>query len=290
MRQHRRKEQNVFGWDVSEQDIDHLIARGKYSKAVKPLRSMLREHPEDIHLRQKLADVLARTGGNREAVSILELLVDEFAGDGFNAKAIAIAKKIQRIDPERTDVEQRLVGLLHRPEPSPGLLGQSAGQEPAPGEPDEYSTEVESFRLSPLFTDFSPAELLALIHGLNLLTFEPGEIVIAEGEPGTSLLVVASGRVRVYVRNDVNHQVEIRKLGAGEFFGEISILTGQPRTATVVAAEPCEILELDQANVEEIGRDYPNVPKVIREFAGERAMSPEEITARQEIELPLGWE
>ena len=48
--------------------------------------------------------------------------------------------------------------------------------------------------------------------------------------------------------------------------------------------------ELDKANVEEIGRKYPNVPRVIREFAGERAMSPEETTARQDIELPLGWE
>lgn len=273
----------MFGWDVSEQDIDRLIARGKHSKAVKPLRALVREHPGDIHLRQKLADVLARTGESREAVSILEALVDHFAEDGFNAKAIAIAKKIQRIDPDRADIEERLVGLLHRPETSPGA--------PLDSEPDdEYPTEVETFRLSPLFTDFSPEELLALIQGLDLLTFEPGQILIAEGEPGTSLLVVASGEVRVYVRNDVNHQVEIRRLGAGEFFGEISILTGQPRTATVVAAEPCEILELDKGKVDEIGRRYPNVPKVIREFAGVRAMSPEEITARQDIELPLGWE
>lgn len=277
----------MFGWEVSDQDIDRWIARGKYSKALKPLRAMVEEDPKDIHLRQKLADVLARCGESREAVSILEALVDHFAEDGFNAKAIAIAKKIQRIDPGRTDVAERLAGLLHRPEPTSG------GSEPAEPEPpdddDDYPTEVQTFRLSPLFTDFSPEELLALIQGLDLLTFEPGQIVIAEGEPGSSLLVVASGQVRVYVRNDVNHQVEIRRMGAGEFFGEISILTGQPRTATVVAAEPCEILGLDKAKVDEIGREFPNVPKVIREFAGVRAMSPEELTARQDIELPLGW-
>ena len=52
-------ENDMFGWDVSVQDIDHLIARGKYAKAVKPLRSLLKKHPEDFHLRQKLADVLA---------------------------------------------------------------------------------------------------------------------------------------------------------------------------------------------------------------------------------------
>ena len=55
----------------------------------------------------------------------------------------------------------------------------------------------------------------------------------------------------------------------------------------MVAAEPCEILELGQITLKEIGKQYPRVSQVIREFCEKRARSPEELQARQELELPL---
>jgi CRP-like cAMP-binding protein len=57
----------------------------------------------------------------------------------------------------------------------------------------------------------------------------------------------------------------------GDFFGEISLLTGGPRTATVTAATRCELLELDRATLDEIARAHPRVLDVLRRFSEERA-------------------
>lgn len=273
----------MFDYRAGE-DVDRLIAKAKYAKAGKLLRGMLAVNPADMHLRKKLADVLSLDGRRKEAAELLERMVDEFADDGFFTKAIAVVKKIQRIDPERGDLDDKLTGIAQRRESvrhSSGPIQLVRPQEPEP--PDELAAVLRS----PLFADASASELRAFIQGLELLTFQPGEIVVAEGEPGSSLLVLASGLVRVYVRNDVGHQVQVRTLEPGDFFGEISILTGQARTATVTAADTCDVLELGQGKLEEIGRQYPRVSQVVREVCARRARSPEELKARQELKIPL---
>lgn len=271
----------MFPWQPGGQNVDRLIAKGRYGRASRLLREQLAQRPTDVHLRQKLADTLALAGEPHEATRLLGPLVEELAAEGFLAKAIALVKKIQRIDPEHRGLEEKLAELAHRAE------ADAASTPRVPADETYVPNQVRAVQKSPLFSDFAADELHALIRGWRLLTYEPGEIVLCEGEPGTSLLVLASGAVRVYVRNELGHQVEIRRLGAGEIFGEISILTGQARTATITAAEPSEILELQQKTLREIAGQHPKVGAVIRDYCRARAGSPEEIQAREEIELPL---
>jgi hypothetical protein len=123
--------------------------------------------------------------------------------------------------------------------------------------------------VSPLFKDFSVEELVAVIGGLNLLTFERGNLIIREGEPGNSLYMLTSGTVKAFVKRD-GKQVPIGELEEGAFFGEVSILTGKPRTATIVAKGHCELLELDRATLDSITQTHPHVLDVLKQFAQER--------------------
>jgi hypothetical protein len=123
---------------------------------------------------------------------------------------------------------------------------------------------------SPLFSDFSGDELVAVIHGLRLLSFDAGDIIITEGDPGDSLFVLASGTAKAFVRRD-GKQALARRMEEGTFFGEISILSGKPRTATVTAATHCELLELDRATLDEITKTHPHVQQVLEEFYIQRA-------------------
>jgi CRP-like cAMP-binding protein len=123
---------------------------------------------------------------------------------------------------------------------------------------------------SPLFSDFSQEELLAVIHALELQTFEPGDIIISEGEPGDSLFVLATGTVKAFVKNPEGRHVKVRDMSDGAFFGEISVLTGKPRTATVIAATPCELLELHRPTLEAITATHPRVTEVLEEFYRQR--------------------
>ncbi len=124
--------------------------------------------------------------------------------------------------------------------------------------------------VSPLFKDFSVDELVAVIHGLNLITFESGDIILTEGDPGDSMYMLTAGTVKAVKRNAAGRQVAVNELSEGAFFGEISILTGQPRSATVVATSHCELLELDRPTLDSIVATHPHVRQVLEKFSKER--------------------
>lgn len=131
-----------------------------------------------------------------------------------------------------------------------------------------------------LFPDFSADELVEVIRGLELRVFEPGEIIVTEGEPGASLFLLTTGSVRAYVRDQEGRSAAVRTLGEGDFFGEVSLLEGTPRTATVTAGGRCELLEIDRLTLGSIAHKHPHVWSVVRGFYEERSRSDAEVAAR----------
>jgi len=113
----------------------------------------------------------------------------------------------------------------------------------------------------------------ALVHDLELVTFAPGDILVAEGAPGDSLFILSTGSVKAYVRNPKGHYVRVHTLVEGDFFGEISVLTGKPRTATLIAASDCEVLELKKDKLDALTKTHPQVREVLQKFRDERARS-----------------
>ena len=92
--------------------VEELIARKKYKKAIDLLRTEFQKGSREPRLRHQLADVLVLAGRGREAVPILAGLADELARTGFAAKAIAVLKRIDKIDPGRADVARKLAALI----------------------------------------------------------------------------------------------------------------------------------------------------------------------------------
>jgi hypothetical protein len=149
------------------------------------------------------------------------------------------------------------------------VISQALKKPPA-AKPAPPATAPGGIADSPLFSSFSQDELVAVMRGLRLLSFEPGDIIISEGDAGDSLFVITTGVAKAFVRRD-GRQALARQMGEGTFFGEISILSGKPRTATVTAAAPCELLELDRATLDEITKSHPNVKQVLEDFYIQRA-------------------
>jgi hypothetical protein len=322
-----------LGGSKQPASVSDLIARKKYGKAVDALMSQFKEGSRDPRLRIQLADVLVLEGKGQKAVPILIGVADEFAREGFAAKAIAVLKKIDKIEPGRSDVEGRLAGLIkqkHEEGPTlatrlktlpelgieefdlePADRSSQAAQLAAPASalateaiaapeatmeseedvldlPDlselgEEPRAPEGPLRSPLFSDFTEEELVAVIHGLRLLTFDPGDIILTEGEPGDSLFVLTTGFVKAFVRNPAGRHIEVRQIYEGDFFGEISILTGKPRTATITAGAHCELLELDKPTLDSISATHPHVLQVLEDFYKQRANSAQEAQARNMV-------
>jgi len=310
--------------------IQDLIAKKNYSKAIDTLAQELRKRPKDIRLRMQQADVLILANRNREAIPVLLSLADEHAQDGYTAKAIAFLKRIEKLEPGRQDVEDRLSHLVQekgKSVPGPtrsdapafGLeefdpsqeisLGGGSTSVPAPEPlampeersgitsaldmegldsielepeivPTSASQTAKSFLQTPLFEGFDQQELQAIIKGLSFVGCAPGDVLVGEGAPGDSMFVIVSGKAKAYVRDRKGNYMKIKELGEGDFFGEVSVLTGKPRTATITAATEVELLELDKVTLDGITQRYPRVREVLQEFQKKRAQEAVEAIIR----------
>jgi hypothetical protein len=262
--------------------LPELLARKQFGKAVELAQAQHNAQPRDGRLRLQLADTLIAAGRGREAVPLLREMADELAAEGFAAKAIALLKRIQKIDPGRLDIERRLASLIadrarqdtaapRPPAPTaPPDLPELGMEEIGDGDLDLEAPARPARPAPALFPDFSDQELVAVMGGLRLVEFKAGDLVVSEGEPGDSLFLVTTGTVKAWVRNREGRYVLVRRLGEGDFFGEISVLTGSPRTATVVAASPCEMLELDRTTLDGITAAHPRVREVLQRFYEQR--------------------
>lgn len=95
-------------------------------------------------------------------------------------------------------------------------------------------------------------------------TFEAGAVIFEEGDPGDVLFVLQSGEVELTRFGLTGRQV-VARLSTGEFFGEMSVVVGEPRTARAVAITPCRVLELDSATLEAMCVERPEIAiRIIR--------------------------
>jgi cAMP-dependent protein kinase regulator len=102
---------------------------------------------------------------------------------------------------------------------------------------------------------------------------QAGQVVVKEGDPGNSMFVVLEGRVAVAREAEGREPVIVEQLGAGEFFGELALLTGAPRTASVVALEDAVVLELSQTGDRAAWADYGVEGDKVEQAARERLMA-----------------
>lgn len=125
-------------------------------------------------------------------------------------------------------------------------------------------------RASPLLEGLEAPERLALLQGLKLVVAQPGDMLVSQGEPGDSLYILVTGAVRVYARDAALRAAPVCVLGEGDFFGEMSALSGQPCSATVVAATPTELLELDRETLDAVAAQHPRLLRVLEEYCVSR--------------------
>jgi small-conductance mechanosensitive channel/CRP-like cAMP-binding protein len=124
-------------------------------------------------------------------------------------------------------------------------------------EPDEQTRLREQERLLSgidLFTSLTPDVRREIAQAAPLAVYGGGEPIVRQGEPGQSMFVVCSGAVSVVLEPG---RQEIARIERGGYFGEMSLLTGEPRTATVVAAGDVSVAEIGAAVFRRLGVENP---------------------------------
>ena len=117
---------------------------------------------------------------------------------------------------------------------------------------------------SPLFRSLKPEQRRELIEQAAPEFHEPGSFVIQEGDDGNHLFVIKSGDVEVYTSLK-DERIDLATLGPGEIFGEISILTGSPTTANVVALTRTELVKFSRSEVVRMAEKHPQVAHLLSE-------------------------
>jgi small-conductance mechanosensitive channel/CRP-like cAMP-binding protein len=143
-------------------------------------------------------------------------------------------------------------------------------QQPADGDgAHNAETLAELLSSIDIFSPLTADELNALAAGATGRVFAPGETIIREGDGGASMFVVHRGSVDVRVQaNDM--QRTIKRLSEGAFFGEMALFTGEPRTASVVAAEETEVLEIGHEAMRGLFQTNPDLVEALSHAINER--------------------
>jgi cAMP-dependent protein kinase regulator len=251
--------------------LDQYLAKKEYDKALEAIKKELWKNPDQLNLRLRQAEILDLQGKRHKAIFIYRDIAEAQARDGFYARAIAVYKKILKLDPEQ-NVHSEMARLIEEDRRS--KMATQKRRELASAIEDQVSTtdqELKELQASTLFSSFEREALVEILASTELRSFDEGDIIVTEGEEGSSLFLIVGGTVKVFTRTEEGSNVPLAELGPGDFFGEVSLLTGKPRTATITARTQVTAIELDRANVDRIAAGHPEVRKVLEDFYERRA-------------------
>lgn len=114
-----------------------------------------------------------------------------------------------------------------------------------------------------LFAGLSDAALIALAARARVRRYRKGEVLFHRDDPGTSLFLVESGRVKISTFSSEGKEAVFTVHGPGEAFGELALLDGAPRSATATALEPSRLLAVDRASFVAFLREQPDAALVL---------------------------
>jgi small-conductance mechanosensitive channel len=247
-----------------------------------------REHRQWIHVRVHFRHPPARV---REvliaAVRSLSLVCTDPAPDcilqDFEADAALYSVRYWLADFQRGNsidsaVRSAIWYAVHRagmeiPFPSRNVNLTEMNEDRARRKDDEeYARRVDALSRVDVFRALDAEKIDRLSRRLRMLMFGPGETILRQGDPGDSLYVVRSGAVAVRI-GVLGASKEVATLSDGQFFGEMSLMTGAMRAATVVAKSDVECYVVDKEAFQEILQEKPELAGIIGDILARRQVA-----------------
>jgi small-conductance mechanosensitive channel/CRP-like cAMP-binding protein len=151
------------------------------------------------------------------------------------------------------------------------LTQESADRKRAKSREDE-ERRIDALRHVGIFAALAADEISLLAKHLNRAPFAPNEVMTRQGAEANWLYIIMHGSASVRVAVEGGGEREVAKLSAGDFFGEMSLLTGERRSATVVALTAVECFRLDKSAFQELIANRPELAGTIADLLARRRM------------------
>jgi CRP-like cAMP-binding protein len=276
-----------------------FLAAGETTAALATFDHILAAQPLDDELRLEIADLLGGAGKTTEASEIYRALSLHLLRAGRPLPAVVAALALGSLGQPFDYVLGALADMyaagspclapfVSRPAPLdpasplpelPADLGGTDGPgfdrlvETATARALDLSghpPHQEQVHPIAFLSELEPDSLRAVLATLQVRRVEAGQPVVRQGEPGTSLFLVAAGQLRVATTMASLAQRELARLHENSLFGEMALVTSQPRGASVTAIQPSIVLELDRAALDRVRATLPSIEVALGRFTRER--------------------
>lgn len=131
----------------------------------------------------------------------------------------------------------------------------------------------------PLFHSIDEASLAAIASEVEWFSLPGGQLLFRQNDTDDSLYVVLSGRLGAFLRNDEGKEVLIRQMPTGETVGEMAVLSGEPRSATVLALRDCELIRLSKRAFDQLVESHPSSLRFVTDLLVRRLREPPRMAA-----------
>ncbi len=268
--------------------------KGKLPAALEAWRQVVEVAPDDLAARQKVAELLIRLNQRDEAINAYEDVARRYAQAGVFFKASAVCRIILGIDPKHQRTQELIATLFARSEkplpskpgaPKPGTeAAPTTAATAAPSENAEVDVDLDIEVVAPptasglpsipLFSMLNAAELKqVLATAMEVRSWGVGEVLVSEGSPGDAMYALVEGTVGVYRGHGTPDERRVASMSAGDIFGEVALVAGTSRVATVVTENGAVALEFSRAAMEQVIAKYPRVGESLEQFARERLLA-----------------
>ncbi len=245
------------------------------------LRMHFRYPPAQV--REVVLDAVRSVAGIR-ADPTPDCLLMEFKEDSNTYACRYWIDDFQRDDPFDSEVRSMIWYALHRagmeiPFPSHNVHMTEMNQDRAQRKADEeHARRMDALTRVDVFRGLDGEKVDRLARRLRLAIFGPGETIIKKGDPGDSLYILRTGQVIVKVAAADGREHEVATLSSGQFFGEMSLMTGEARAATVNAKTDAECYVVSKDAFREILEERPELAHDISEILSSRQITLEGVS------------
>lgn len=275
-----------------------LFAKGKTHAALQCYDAIVAAHPLDYEARVRVADCLAALGEKDAANRAYRAVAWYAIKSGHPLMALVVIKVLEAAGDAADDLQTGLImhygagsdlvgtfaARINLPDPSSEVAPPDLQAGPpadlvgmatirAAGCTEGFAEYPEALHPIPLLSGLSDDAFRKVVSTVVVKRMANGQLAIREGEPGQSFFLVASGQVRIFDTDGLGRERDLAVLGENAVFGEMALLSNQPRSASVGVVGEADLIELTRESLAALADELEQVAAALHNFTRERLLS-----------------
>lgn len=281
--------------ELREHADGRLYARD-HRAALHAYATIIQVSPNDLGARLRVADTLLALGEAQGAAYVYTMLARHAANAGYPYLALVCIKVLEALEPELGKLQSELAAIYGKGSPRVGRGARMSLAHPQTSLPPirldvpppleelapaaaQLATDTrriaaypEQVPPVPIFSELPPEAFARVLGVLTLVRKRPGDVIVTQGDAGDAFYVLARGQVKVTRVDDEGTAHELATLGEGSIFGEMALVSAQPRSATVTALTDADLLRMDVGALRGIAGELDTIGAALSSYTRERLL------------------